>query len=104
MHKIISAVLLLIIIYGNNWFSDKQPIANRLVVVDQDIVSDPFFFNHIESYQVINSLDDFIFHLNHTSYFKTIDLFSHRQSGELRLGQDIRSAIVFNGGINSYAY
>ena len=89
MHKIISALLLLIFIYGNNWFSDKQPMANRLVVVDQELVSDPFFSNHIESYQVINSLDDFIFHLNHTPYSKTIDIFSHGQSGELRFGQDI---------------
>ncbi|WP_159458260.1 GEVED domain-containing protein [Photobacterium andalusiense] len=60
-------------------------------MIDNALISDPFFFNEIKSPQFINNISDVIHYLNQNKHIKEIDLFAHGKSGQISFGDDVIS-------------
>ncbi|SMY18046.1 GEVED domain-containing protein [Photobacterium aquimaris] len=83
-------ILFFILCFIFNNIEDRRTLS-KIVMIDNALISDPFFSNEIKSPQFINNISDVIHYLNQNKHIEEIDLFAHGKSGQISFGNDVIS-------------
>ncbi|MEC6907579.1 GEVED domain-containing protein [Photobacterium piscicola] len=69
--------------------NNNNQLPLKMVIIDQELISNDFFSKHSLQYLKIKNISDFIFQLEQQPQSKIVDLWAHGTAGKIKFGRDI---------------
>ncbi|MCD9489205.1 DUF4347 domain-containing protein, partial [Photobacterium iliopiscarium] len=90
MKKSIYFLFIIQLILGYFLFkNNNNQLPVKMVIIDQELISNDFFSKHSLQYSKIKDISDFIFQLEQQPQSKIVDLWAHGTAGKIKFGRDI---------------